>query len=419
MRDTQFTDHGTVIYKSLFFIFDKEATVDKYLSELEKELKNPHSNKVILRFYKDSCGFLNLYTIYDRKEYDNYRDGNISYLSLTSNLKNELDNNLDTNFNKKIRELLKLSEIKEKYYDIYKKGSFDTLEEAYFYVNYLEALESTNDLPNSDKIKLSEAREYIKNSDIYKYQESQRIENEIKMFESKKNELEDEKQINIVKKKNLKINVYSVFILGIVFIYMMFVLNIYYNLIVILSGMYITFALVSDFCWTKEIMDIDTEIESYDSRIDNFIEEINKLNEERKLYVTEDKELNKTDNNINENKSVDTFNSEVKNTLLYLIKRTELLDDSDRDIIRSEIKTIFYEYKNNYLKLIENSYEEVSFVSEECLMLKINLFKRLNHINSKIESKIEIKDKINEFDDDFKEIEDSLSNESKSMVLKK
>ena len=185
MNDSIFTDYGTVKFPNFYGIFIEEETLEKYLKSLSNIVDSNY--KYYLEYDKE-----------DNKLYVNYH-GDRSELVLTNDLKKEFDNNSDTVFNNIIRELLKRSELKEKYYSIDDKGTFNSIEEADDYIKYLERLEDKKDLLPTQEMKLSGAREYIKkkadkNSDIYKYHVNKEREITRKINEQQARELNSKKQ---------------------------------------------------------------------------------------------------------------------------------------------------------------------------------------------------------------------------------
>lgn len=405
MNNTIFTDYGIVRYKSFFDDVNHESNIDDYLNDLTTAIKDKSNNYLVYESKEDK-----LYTICGNKKRE---------LVLTNSLKNELNNNEDTNFNRTIRELLEFSEIKRKYYILDKIGSFDSVEEADCYARFLEEYESIDDLDEIEKIKLSGAREYIKNkaginSDVYKYHASKENETLKKRIKNEITKLSDDKVLSenvldafVSMNKSLKISSFIIVAFGILLFFVMSALNVSIAVKSILTVVYFVLGGFLEVNNIDEIKDNNIIIKSYNEKIDSSIEEINELNKKEELIKSKEEKKEKKEN---------SFYSELEIIISNLNDRADLLDNEDRIEAKGEIINILSKYKEDYRKLVGNSNNENSFVAYECLVLNTNLLKSLKKLSEIIEYKIEVKNNIDELDVNITRTNSSLNSQEKKLL---
>ncbi len=352
MNNTIFTDYGIVRYKSFFDDVNHESNIDDYLNDLTTAIKDKSNNYLVYESKEDK-----LYTICGNKKRE---------LVLTNSLKNELNNNEDTNFNRTIRELLEFSEIKRKYYILDKIGSFDSVEEADCYARFLEEYESIDDLDEIEKIKLSGAREYIKNkaginSDVYKYHASKENETLKKRIKNEITKLSDDKVLSenvldafVSINKSLKIGSFIIVAFGILLFFVMSALNVSIAIKSILTVVYFVLGGILEVNNIDDIKDNNIIIKSYNEKIDSSIEELNELNKKEELIKSKEEKKEKKEN---------SFYSELEIIISNLNDRADLLDNEDRIEAKGEIINILSNYKEDYKKIVGNSNNENSFVA--------------------------------------------------------
>ncbi len=430
MDKTIFTDYGTVKFTNFPGDNNYERSLNEYLNTLEKNINRNSS----------------LFLVYDKEENNLYsiNNENKCLLVLTDDLKKEFDNNLDTDFNKKIRELLELSKEKEKFFSIDSKGTFDSIEEADFYIKYLEKFTY---LSGTDEMKLKGARGYIKkkadkNSDIYKYHVNKEKENAIKIINAEIDDLNDEKSIKekYLNEYNSSNNAYKVmFAVNIIIPLLILALFVFTNtslffiIIIAASLSIISGAKANDIL--NIITDNNSRIKRNKEDLDEIIEEINKYNEKltkingkTEEVKEQTKEETKTNTVVEDKKEdriinyKDCIKNEIKKItkeISDILKNDQLLDAEEKIYYVKKALEIMDEYKEKYKEEREKK-KDIELTTDGKYSSQIKTYIEIHRLKSEINDAIKSKMEINDFNLEIEELTSLLNSSlSNSQLTKK
>ena len=387
MNNTIFTDYGIVKIPNFTENNIEEKSLDNYLNTLSNSI-NSESN---------------IFLVYDKGEDKlyTYNDEYKSQLVLTRNLKSEFDNNLDTEFNKRIRELLKLSKEEERFNVIDKKRTFDNIEEADFYIKYLERFDEKNDLSSNQKIKLQGAREYIIKSNKRKIE---RLDYNKSMTEKAIKEHTTHKILYI-----LLFNFVLVF--SLLTIIVLFYTSLSMSLIACFSAMFGLLGGLLDISVLDKIKESDILIYNSKTDLNNIINEINNI-KDNELIKENDKTKEETKTNTDE----ENIKNEIQKSYIeiyQILKNDILLDLEEENNFIKEALEIIKDYKDNY-KLVKENKEDIQLTidNEYSLQMKtyIKIQKLKNEINETIKTKMELNDFNQEIDELANLFNSSLNN---------
>ncbi len=437
MNDTIFTDYGTVKFPDFYRVFLEEETLEKYLKSLSNIVDSNY--KYYLEYDKE-----------DNKLYVNYH-GERSELVLNNDLKKEFDNNSDTVFNNKIRELLKRSELKEKYYSIDDKGTFNSIEEADDYIKYLERLEDKKDILPTQEVRLSGAREYIKkkadkNSDIYKYHVNKEREITRKINEQQARELNSKKRYH-----ENEIKSYTIFniickvlfaITIIVPISVVLAVAIYttaslINIVFLFGALTFIQYLIDKFLIVELIKDSNITISDNKDDLEEINSKLNKLNnelvktkeeiktnsiveekkhEETNTIVEEKKQETVIDNKGNLNKGILQVSDEISKTL----EQNQLLNNEEIAFYAKKAIAIMKDYREK-LEAGKDNKENIELTTDDEYSLKIKTYLKMQKLKQEIDAKIKMKEELNVFDqeiDNFNIFVDQSTNNNQTLTRK-